>query len=134
GGGRGGKGALVRVNDLLYGHTRTLAVPLHGLDERSKRRCYLAATRIVEMKTWEARAPVIEHGFQRTVREMRRHLRLECKADHFAGQHGEHGDAGVVFEERARHRNLTLTARLLQLPPICFAPGPEVHDAPVREQ
>jgi len=93
-----------------------------------------SATRIVEMKTGEGRAPVIEHGFERTVGEMRRHLRLEGEADHFAGQHREQGDAGVVFEQRARHRNLTLASPLFELPPIRFAPGPDVHDAPVREQ
>src|SRR4051812_8542744 len=107
---------------------------LHGLDERSQRRCDLAATRIVEMKAWEARAPVIEHGFERTFGEMGSHLRFEGEADHFAGQHRAQGDARVVFEHRARDRHLTLAAPFLELPPIRFAPGPEVHDAPVRQQ
>src|SRR4051794_29936183 len=54
---------------------------LHRLDERSQRGRDLAATRIVEVKSWEARAPIVEHGFERTVGEMGRHLRLEGEAN-----------------------------------------------------
>jgi hypothetical protein len=38
------------------------AVSLHGLDERARRWGYVAATGIIEVKTREAAAPVVEHG------------------------------------------------------------------------
>jgi hypothetical protein len=73
------------------------------------------------VKAREARAPVIEHDFERTVGQMGRDLGLEDEADHLAGQHRELGDARVVLEQRARHRDLTLAAALFQLPPKRFA-------------
>jgi len=53
-----------------------LAAALHGLDERSQRGRDLAATRVVDVKPREARAPVIEHGFEGTAGEMWRDLSL----------------------------------------------------------
>jgi hypothetical protein len=72
------------------------------------------------VKPGKARAPVVEHGFERPAGEVRRHLRLEGEGDHLAGQDRELGDAGVVLEQRAGHGDLTLAPALLQLPPIRF--------------
>src|SRR5204863_7341111 len=102
------------------GAVLSLGAALHGLDERSQRRRDLAATRIVEVKPWEARAPILEHGFERTVGQMGGHLRLEGEANHLAGQHRELGDARVVLEQRSGHRDLALAASLRQFPPIRF--------------
>ena len=107
---------------------------LHDVDECAQRGRDLAATRIVEVKAGEAWAPVIEHAFERAAGKVWRHLRLPREADHLAGQHCELGDARVVLEQRAGHRDLALAATLLKLPPVRLATRPGMHHASVREQ
>jgi len=60
-------------------------------------------------------------------------LAPRTRSDHFAGQHRELGEAGVVLEQRAGHGDLTARGPF-SAPTDTLRRRSEVHDAPVRQQ